>query len=156
MSPDSMPTSWGGLPLPFGDCAGVELLDTLEVPGHERHQDLPKGRGPRSAVWEAGDPRRPQSSRYPRPGMAEHVRVRKVSTRDGRPEMLDDGHIVEGDEVAPPTPGLPYLVRRTVMEHDEANDVFNTSPIRAVMTDRDGGILLLTDNSRYAVEVVGH
>ena len=88
--------------------------------------------------------------------MAEHVRVRKVGTRDGRPVMLDDGHVVEGDEVAPPTPGLPYLVRRTVTEHEDAPDVFNTSPIRAVITDAAGAVTLLTDNSRYAIEVVGH
>jgi hypothetical protein len=87
--------------------------------------------------------------------MTEHVRIRKVGTRDGRPVMLDDGHVVEGDEVAPPTPGLPYLVRRTVMEEEEAPEVFNTSPVRAVITDRGGGIVLLTDNSRYAVEVIG-
>ncbi|TMF14946.1 MAG: hypothetical protein E6I33_08085 [Chloroflexi bacterium] len=87
--------------------------------------------------------------------MAEHVRVRKISTRSGRPEMLDDGHVVEGDEVGPPTPGLPYSVRRTVTEHEEAPDVFATSPVRAVITAREGGIVLLTDNSRYAVEVIG-
>jgi len=69
--------------------------------------------------------------------------------------MLDDGHVVEGDEVAPPTPGMPYLVRRTVMEEEEAPEVFNTSPVRAVITERGGGILLLTDNSRYALEIVG-
>jgi hypothetical protein len=87
--------------------------------------------------------------------MSEHVRVRKVGTRDGRPVMLDDGHVVEGDEVGPPTPGLPYLVRRTVMEEEEAPEVFNTSPVRAVITGAGGAITLLTDNSRYAVEVVG-
>ena len=48
--------------------------------------------------------------------MAEHVRIRKTGTRDGRPVMLDDGHVVEGDELGPPTPGMPYLVRRTVIE----------------------------------------
>lgn len=87
--------------------------------------------------------------------MSEHVRVRKLSTRNGRPEMLDDGHTVEGDEMTPPTPGVPYTVRRTVMEHEEAPDVFATSPVRAVITDRAGAIVLLTDNSRYAVEVIG-
>jgi hypothetical protein len=87
--------------------------------------------------------------------MSEHVRIRKVGTRDGRPVMLDDGHVVEGDEVDPPTPGLPYLVRRTVMEETDAPEVFNTSPVRAVITDKQGAITLLTDNSRYAVEVVG-
>ena len=87
--------------------------------------------------------------------MAEHVRIRKTGTRTGRPVMLDDGHVVEGDEVSPPTPGMPYLVRRTVMEDDEAPEVFNTSPVRAVITDREGRITLLTDNSMYAVEVVG-
>ncbi len=70
--------------------------------------------------------------------------------------MLDDGHVVEGDELAPPTPGMPYLVRRTVMEEEEAPEVFNTSPVRAVIVERESGaITLLTDNSRYAVEVVG-
>ena len=87
--------------------------------------------------------------------MAEHVRIRKTGTRDGRPVMLDDGHVVEGDELGPPTPGMPYLVRRTVIEEESAPEVFNTSPVRAVITDHDGGIVLLTDNSRYAVEVVG-
>jgi hypothetical protein len=87
--------------------------------------------------------------------MAEHVRVRKVATRDGRPVMLDDGHIVEGDELQSPTPGLPYSVRRTVVEHEDAPEVFMTSPIRAVITDGGGAITLLTDNSRYAVEVIG-
>lgn len=87
--------------------------------------------------------------------MSEHVRIRKVGTRDGRPVMLDDGHVVEGDEVGPPTPGLPYLIRRTVIEEEDAPEVFNTSPVRAVITERGGGIILLTDNSRYAVEVVG-
>jgi hypothetical protein len=87
--------------------------------------------------------------------VTEHVRIRKVGTRDGRPVMLDDGHVVEGDEVGPPTPGLPYLVRRTVMEEEDAPEVFNTSPVRAVITERGGAIVLLTDNSRYAVEVVG-
>lgn len=87
--------------------------------------------------------------------MTEHVRIRKLSTRTGRPEMLDDGHVVEGDELAPPTPGSPYSVKRTVVEHDEAPEVFATSPVRAVITERQGGIVLLTDNSRYAVEIIG-
>ena len=88
--------------------------------------------------------------------MGEHVRIRKLGTRDGRPVMLDDGHVVEGDELSPPTPGQPYLVRRTVMEEEEAPEVFNTSPVRAVITEKaSGGITLLTDNSRYAVEVIG-
>lgn len=90
-----------------------------------------------------------------RSAMAEHVRVRKIQTRSGRPEMLDDGHVVEGDELGPPTPGAPYSVRRTVKEHEGAPDVFATSPVRAVITQSDGGILVLTDNSRYVVEVVG-
>ncbi|TMB49064.1 MAG: hypothetical protein E6J45_02905 [Chloroflexi bacterium] len=88
--------------------------------------------------------------------MAEHVRVRKLSTRSGRPEMLQDGHVVEGDEVAPPAPGVPYSVRRTVTEHDDAPEVFATSPVRAVITEKQGGIVLLTDNSRYAVDIIGH
>ena len=87
--------------------------------------------------------------------MTEHVRVRKITTRSGRPEMLDDGHVVEGDELGPPTPGMPYSVRRTVSEHDDAPDVFATSPVRAVITQKQGGIVLLTDNSRYAIEVIG-
>lgn len=87
--------------------------------------------------------------------MGEHVRIRKLGTRDGRPVMLDDGHVVEGDEVAPPTPGLPYLVRRSVVEHEDAPEVFNTSPVRAVVTTEEGAITLLTDNSRYALEIVG-
>jgi hypothetical protein len=87
--------------------------------------------------------------------MAEHVRVRKITTRSGRPEMLDDGHVVEGDELGPPTPGQPYAVRRTVSEHEDAPDVFATSPVRAVITQKQGGIVLLTDNSRYAIEIIG-
>lgn len=87
--------------------------------------------------------------------MAEHVRVRKLSTRSGRPEMLDDGHVVEGDELEAPAPGSPYSVRRTVVEHEDAPDVFMTSPVRAVITEREGAITLLTDNSRYQVEVIG-
>ncbi|MBV8195275.1 MAG: hypothetical protein JOY80_07075 [Candidatus Dormibacteraeota bacterium] len=87
--------------------------------------------------------------------MSEHVRVRKVATRSGRPEMLVDGHVVEGDELGPPTPGMPYSVRRTVIEHEGATDVFATSPVRAVITESRGGISVLTDNSRYVIEVVG-
>jgi hypothetical protein len=87
--------------------------------------------------------------------MAEHVRIRKVGTREGRPSMLENGRIIEGDELAPPTPGLPYLVRRSVMEEEGAPEVFNTSPVRAVITGAEGGITLLTDNSRYLIEVVG-
>ena len=81
--------------------------------------------------------------------------MRKLSTRSGRPEMLDDGHQVEGDELRPPTPGMPYSVRRSVAEHEGAPEVFETSPVRAVITDRAGSIVLLTDNSRYAVDVIG-
>jgi hypothetical protein len=88
--------------------------------------------------------------------VTEHVRIRKIATRNGRPEMLDDGHVVEGDELSPPTPGMPYAVRRTVSEHADAPDVFATSPVRAVITEQRGGIVLLTDNSKYAIEVVGH
>jgi len=69
--------------------------------------------------------------------------------------MLDDGHVVEGEELQPPTPGMPYAVRRTVIEHEDAPEVFTTSPIRAVITEQGGGVVLLTDNSRYAVEVIG-
>ena len=87
--------------------------------------------------------------------MAEHVRIRKLATRSGRPEMLDDGHVVEGDELEAPTPGMPYTVRRTVVEHEDAPELFATSPVRAVITAQQGGIVLLTDNSRYAVEVIG-
>jgi hypothetical protein len=87
--------------------------------------------------------------------VSEHVRVRKVSTRKGRPEMLDDGHVVEGDELSPPTPGMPYSVKRTVTEHEDAPEVFATSPVRAVITEKQGGIILLTDNSRYIIEVIG-
>jgi len=87
--------------------------------------------------------------------MTEHVRVRKVSTRGGRPTMLDDGHVVEGDELGPPTPGLPYSVKRSIVEHEGAPEVFETSPVRAVITDDSGRISLLTDNSRYAVEIIG-
>jgi hypothetical protein len=50
---------------------------------------------------------------------------------------------------------MPYSVRRSVVEHEDAPDVFITSPIRAVITDNAGTITLLTDNSRYSVEVIG-
>jgi hypothetical protein len=63
--------------------------------------------------------------------------------------------VVEGDEVEPPTPGMPYSVRRTVVEHEGAPEVFATSPVRAVITEKQGGIFLLTDNSRYVIEVIG-
>jgi hypothetical protein len=87
----------------------------------------------------------------------EHVRVHKLATRRGRPEMLDDGHVVEGDELDPPSPGLPYAVRRTVVEHEDAPEVFATSPVRAVITERGSGtVTLMTDNSRYRIEVIGH
>ena len=70
------------------------------------------------------------------------------------PHLVD--LVVEGDELSPPTPGMPYAVRRTVSEHADAPDVFATSPVRAVITEqRGGGIVLLTDNSKYAIEVVG-
>jgi hypothetical protein len=87
--------------------------------------------------------------------MTERVRIRKLSTRDGRPSNLDDGHVVEGDELDVPTPGQPYAVRRSVVEHRDAPDVFATSPVRAVITEKNGSIVVLTDNSRYRVEVVG-
>lgn len=87
--------------------------------------------------------------------MAEHVRIRKVGTREGRPVMLEDGRVVEGDELAPPTPGMPYMVRRSVVEEEGAPEVFNTSPVRAVITGAEGRIVLLTDNSRYSLEIVG-
>ncbi len=89
--------------------------------------------------------------------MADHVKVRKVGTRSGRPEMLDDGHVVEGDEMAPPSPGVPYSVKRTVVEHEDAPEVFATSPVRAVITERaTGTVILMTDNSRYVIEVIGN
>lgn len=87
--------------------------------------------------------------------MTERVRIQKVATRDGRPVNLDDGHVVEGDELAEPTPGQPYAIRRSVVEHRDAPDVFATSPVRAVITERGGAIVVLTDNSRYRVEVIG-
>lgn len=85
----------------------------------------------------------------------EHVRIRKIGTREGRPTMLEDGRVIEGDELAPPAAGLPYLVRRSVVEEEGAPEVFNTSPVRAIITNRSGRITLLTDNSRYALEIVG-
>ncbi|HXZ99669.1 MAG TPA: hypothetical protein VEK76_04900 [Candidatus Binatia bacterium] len=87
--------------------------------------------------------------------MTERVRVRKIATREGRPSMLDDGHVVEGNELDAPTPGQPYSIRRTVIEHSDAPEVFATSPVRAVITEKDGSIVVLTDNSRYRVEVIG-
>ena len=69
--------------------------------------------------------------------------------------MLDDWHVVEGDELSPPIPGMPYTVRRTVTEHEDAPDVFATSPVRAVITEQQGRVVLLTDNSKYAIEVIG-
>jgi hypothetical protein len=46
-------------------------------------------------------------------------------------------------------------VRRTVNEEEGAPEVFNTSPVRAVITSRSGRITLLTDNSRYVLEILG-
>jgi hypothetical protein len=108
-----------------------------------------------AAVRDHPSPAGPLTKTAILPDVAEHVRVRKVATREGRPEMLDDGHVVEGDELQSPTPGMPYSVRRSVVEHEDAPDVFMTSPIRAVITDNGGAITLLTDNSRYSVEVIG-
>lgn len=69
--------------------------------------------------------------------------------------MLDDGHVVEGEEIDPPIPGMPYSVRRTVIEHEDAPEIFATSPVRAVITERQtGSRTLMTDNSSYALEVV--
>ena len=87
--------------------------------------------------------------------MADRVRIRKEGTRDGRPVMLEDGRVVEGDELSPAAPGLVYQVRRTVMEEEGAPEIFRTSPVRAVIRDAQGRTTLITDNSRYAVEVVG-
>ena len=87
--------------------------------------------------------------------MTERVRIHKVGTRDGRPNNLDDGHVVEGDELAEPTPGQPYAIRRSVSSTSDAPEVFATSPVRAVITEKNGSIVVLTDNSRYRVEVVG-
>lgn len=85
--------------------------------------------------------------------VAETVRVRKVGTRKGRPEMFADGHVVEGVEVASPELGMPYSVRP---HPDTDDDIFATSPVRALLTDRaSGAVTLLTDNSMYAIEVVG-
>jgi hypothetical protein len=112
--------------------------------------------GPLSSLWH-DRPRRGWHLRLPRRAgrMTERVRIRKLGTRDGRPTMLEDGHVVEGDELAAPTPGQPYSIRRTVVEHAEAPEVFATSPVRAVITEKDGSIVVLTDNSRYRVEIVG-
>jgi hypothetical protein len=33
--------------------------------------------------------------------------------------------------------------------------VFATSPVRAVITEQQGRVVLLTDNSKYAIEVIG-
>ena len=87
--------------------------------------------------------------------MSERVRIRKVGTRDGRPTNLDDGHVVEGDELGRAHPGPAVRIRRTVIEHPDAPEVFATSPVRAVITEKDGSIVVLTDNSRYRVEIVG-
>jgi hypothetical protein len=87
--------------------------------------------------------------------MTELVRIRKVATREGRPSTLDDGYVVEGEELQTPECGQPYAVRRTVMEQEDAPDVFFTSPVRAVITDSDGATVLMTDNSRYQLERVG-
>ena len=48
-----------------------------------------------------------------------------------------------------------FHLARPVMEEEGAPEVFNTSPVRAVITAAEGGITLLTDNSRYLIEVVG-
>jgi hypothetical protein len=87
--------------------------------------------------------------------MSELVRIRKTATREGRTETIEDGHVVEGEELEAPECGQPYAVRRTVMEQEDAPDVFFTSPVRAVVKDKDGAIVLMTDNSRYVLEILG-
>ena len=87
--------------------------------------------------------------------MSDIVRIRKTATRDGRPQTIEDGHVVEGEELQQPECGQPYAVRRTVIEQEDAPDVFFTSPVRAVIRDKDGGVALMTDNSRYVIEVIG-
>jgi hypothetical protein len=87
--------------------------------------------------------------------LSELVRIRKTATREGRQETIEDGHVVEGEELQAPECGQPYAVRRTVMEQEDAPDVFFTSPVRAVVKDKDGGIVLMTDNSRYVLEMLG-
>lgn len=87
--------------------------------------------------------------------MSDIVRVRKIATRVGRPKTLEDAHVVEGHELQPPTCGQPYAVRRTVTEHEDAPEVFFTSPVRAIITTADGAVSFMTDNSCYALEVAG-
>jgi hypothetical protein len=87
--------------------------------------------------------------------MSELVRIRKTATREGRAETIEDGHVVEGEELQEPECGQPYAVRRTVMEQEDAPDVFFTSPVRAVVRDKKGPIILMTDNSRYVLEILG-
>ena len=85
--------------------------------------------------------------------MGEIVRIKKVATREGRPATHQDGHVVEGEELQAPECGQPYAVRRTVMEQEDAPDVFFTSPVRAVIRDSNGLTTLMTDNSRYELDV---
>ena len=59
--------------------------------------------------------------------MSERVRIRKVGTRDGRPTNLDDGHVVEGDELAEPTPGTALCHPEFGDRHPDAPEVFATS-----------------------------
>ena len=88
--------------------------------------------------------------------MAERIRLSKVATRKGRPATLDDGTVIEGDELEVPTPGMSYLVRR-LAENGDAPEMFSTTPVRAVIRQRkSGAITLMTDNSHYKVEIVGN
>ena len=48
---------------------------------------------------------------------------------------------------------MPCAVRSPSSK--DAPEVFATSPVRAVITEENGGVILLTDNSKYAIEVVG-
>ena len=75
----------------------------------------------------------------------------KVSQLSGG--LTNENYLVEAG-------GEKYVMRipgrsTELLGIDRANEVFNTSPIRAVITAPGGAITLLTDNSRYAVEVIG-
>ncbi len=89
--------------------------------------------------------------------MPDRVRLRKLATRCGRPEALDVGpEVVDGFEVAPPSPGMAYVVSHGGTASESAVEAFSTTPVRVVIIDRKlGMVTLLTDNSRYAVEIVG-
>ena len=83
--------------------------------------------------------------------MTERVRIQKVATRDGRPINLDDGHVVEGDELAAPTPGQPYAIRRDVYKRQvlTGSAADNLDPVARVVGEHHDRTALLGDHRSH-------